>query len=187
MICFNPEFNRNFLDQSQKQARGSCFPLPGPRARTGCARWCFSVKASLFGLCAQKAFALQLSEFQGCRPSLKLTTASGTFQEGLKTLVCPSHPSQPPPEQLRSCPSLSPACQEPGTALSSTLEGTLHEQGWDWMTPSRPFQPHPSHDSMTETLEPRQQLRGASSEAPPAPTLPRAPHHSQNHPFPCKT
>lgn len=78
---------------------------------------------SFFGLCAQKAFAFQLSEIRGCRPSLKLTTASGTFQEGLKALTAFTATSRAVPIPVPG-PSLSSARHRP----EFCTEGTLQEQ-----------------------------------------------------------
>lgn len=109
MIPFNPGKKIPWVRAGSKQGA----PASPPRARSKescCAPWCFGVKTSLFGLWAQKAFTFQLSEIQGCRPSLKLTTASGTFQEGLKALPALSIPHtlhshlQSSAGRVRPCP-----------------------------------------------------------------------------------
>lgn len=110
MIPFNPG-KQKFPGSGPAASRGLLLPPPRARSKESCcAPWCFGVKTSLFGLCAQKAFTFQLSEIQGCRPSLKLTTASGTFQEGLKALPALSIPHtlhshlQSSAGRVRPCP-----------------------------------------------------------------------------------
>lgn len=88
MIPFNPG-KQKFPGSGPAASRGLLLSPPRARSKES---WLCPLVASLFGLCAQKAFAFQLSEIQGCRPSLKLITASGTFQEGLKALSALSIP-----------------------------------------------------------------------------------------------
>lgn len=67
MICFNPG-KQKFPGSEPAASGGPLLSPPGPGVRPGCARWCFSVKASLFGYVHKRLLLYRLARSGAADP-----------------------------------------------------------------------------------------------------------------------